>query len=215
VSLLSQRNGSGPRPRLDGKELLVAANPEVAKVKGVIFAARKQFLGETAAPPELDAITAKLSPRTAGYLRTPLAAEWYDFAALIELDRAMYETLRATRPNILALAGAASAEYGIGKVYKGLDSAELVKFLESQIPFHSQFQKFGNVRFERTAQGGRMIYSNYPVYSPIYCASAVGFFMEAILRHGEDDPMVVESACQCHGKASCTFELGWKVAGKS
>ena len=88
------------------------------------------------------------------------------------------------QPNILALAGAASAEYGIGKVYKALDSAELMKFLENEATFHSQFQKFGNVEFQQTPRGGRMIYTSYPVYSPVYCASAVGFFLEAILRHG-------------------------------
>jgi hypothetical protein len=179
----------------------------MAKVKGVIFAGRKQFLTEMDG---LDAVAAKLSPRTAGYLRMPMASAWCEFASLIELDRAVYETFRIKQPNILALAGAASAEYGIGKVYKALDSAELQKFLENEALFHSQFQKFGEVRFEQTPRGGRMIYTNYPVYSPLYCASAVGFFMEAILRHGGEEPTVLEARCQCHGQPSCTFELTWK-----
>lgn len=210
MSLLSQRKTPGPIPRLDGKEVLTGPNPEVAKVKGVIFAGRKQFLTEMAGEEGFNAVAAKLSPRTAGYLRTPLASSWCEFASLIELDRAIYDAFRARQPNILALAGAASAEYGIGKVYKALDSAELVKFLENEATFHSQFQKFGNVQFEQTARGGRMIYSNYPVYSPVYCASAVGFFMEAILRHGGHEPAVLETRCQCHGQPSCTFELTWK-----
>ena len=46
MSLLSERKAAGPLPRLDGKQVLTAANPEIAKVKGVIFASRKQFLTE-------------------------------------------------------------------------------------------------------------------------------------------------------------------------
>jgi len=207
VSLLSERNAAGPFPRLDGKQILTAANPEIAKVKGVIFASRKQFLTEMNA---LDTVAAKLSPKTAGQLRTPLASGWYDFASLVEVDRAIYDVFHAKQPNILALVGAASAEYGIGNVYKALDSKELVKFLENEATFHSQFQRFGNVEFQQTPRGGRMIYTNYPVYSPIYCASAVGFFLEAILRHGGQDPTVIEARCQCHGQQSCTYELTWK-----
>ena len=210
MSLLAQRKTAGPTPRLDGKEVLVGPNPEMAKVKGVIFAARKQFLLDLAGEEGLKAVAARLSPRTAGYVKTPLASSWCEFASLIELDRATYETFKAKHPNVLALAGAASAEHGIGKVYKALDTAELEKFMASEALFHSQFQKFGEVRFEKTTSGGRMIYSAYPVYSPIYCASAIGFFMESILRHGGTDPVVNETRCQCHGQPTCTFEMTWK-----
>ena len=210
MSLLSERKSSGPVPRLDGKEVLTAANPEIAKIKGVIFASRKQFLNSTFGEEGYNAVLAKLSPKTAGQLRTPLASAWYDFATIVELDRAIYDVFHLKHPNILALIGAASAEYGIGKVYKALDSTELLKFLENEAMFHSQFQKFGNVEFQQTPRGGRMIYTNYPVYSPVYCASAVGFFLEAILRHGGHDPTVIEARCQCHGQQSCTYELTWR-----
>jgi predicted hydrocarbon binding protein len=76
--------------------------------------------------------------------------------------------------------------------------------------FHDQYQKFGTVKFEKTPNGARMIYSNYPVYSPIFCASAVGYFMESILRHGSTDPTVAETKCQCHGDKTCTFEMTWR-----
>jgi predicted hydrocarbon binding protein len=210
MSLLLQRKGSLPLPRLEGKELLVGPNPEVAKVKGVMFGGRKQFLSEVAGEEGFAAIIAKLSPRTASYTKTPLASSWCEFASLIELDRAIYESLKQKYPNILALIGAASAELGIGRVYKSLDSTELVKFLENQAQFHNQFQKFGNVRFEKTANGGRMICSDYAVYSPIFCASGAGFYLESILRHGGSEPSVVETKCQTLGDAVCSYEMTWR-----
>lgn len=210
MSLLLQRKGSLPLPRLEGKEILVGPNPEVAKVKGVMFGGRKQLLSDIAGEEGFAAIIAKLSPRTASYTKTPLASSWCEFASLIELDRTIYESLKQKYPNILALIGAASAELGIGRVYKSLDSTELVKFLENQAQFHNQFQKFGNVRFEKTANGGRMICSDYAVYSPIFCASGAGFYLESILRHGGSEPSVVETKCQTLGDAVCSYEMTWR-----
>lgn len=211
MSLLAERKGPpAPLPRLEGKEVLVGSDPSIAKVKGVMFGGRKAFLLATVGEAGMQELVAKLSPRTAQYTKTPLASGWCEFETLIELDRAIYEMLKAKYPNVLALIGAASAELGIGRVYKSLDSEELVKFLENIALFHNQYQKFGSVRFEKTPSGARMIYSKYPCYSPIFCASAFGFFLEAILRHGGAEPTVQETKCQTLGDPSCTFEMTWK-----
>lgn len=106
--------------------------------------------------------------------------------------------------------GAASAELGIGKVYRSLDSEELTSFLEKNAMFHNQYQKFGKVKFEKTPKGARMVYSEYPCYSPIYCASAAGYFLESILRHGGQEPTVVETTCQTKGDATCTYDMTWR-----
>jgi predicted hydrocarbon binding protein len=210
MSLLLQHKALARPPRLTGKQELAGSNPAVAKVKGVMFGGRKQFLNDIAGEAAYADILTKLSPATAALARTPLATSWCDFASLIELDRAIHDALHKQYPNVLALIGAASAELGIGRVYKSLDSAELLKFLENQAMFHSQFQKFGNVRFEKSTDGGRMICSGYPVYSPIYCASAVGFYLESILRHGGNDPQVIETKCQTLGDAECVFDMTWR-----
>ena len=179
-------------------------------VKGVMFGGRKQFLRDTIGEDGLADLISKLSPRTARYTKTPLASAWCEFESLIELDRAVHERLKATHQNVLALIGAASAELGICKVYKILDTNELTKFLENNALFHNQYQKFGRLKFEKTPNGARMIYSEYPCYSPIYCASAVGYFMESILRHGASEPTVHETKCQCLGDSTCTYEMTWQ-----
>jgi predicted hydrocarbon binding protein len=210
MSLLMQHKATTAAPRLDGKEVLHAFDPSQAKVKGVMFGGRKAFLLETLGEEGFNAFIAKLTPRTRGYVKTPLASSWCEFESLIELDRAIYNELKSRYPNVLALIGAASAELGIGRIYKSLDSESLVQFLESNAMFHDQYQKFGSVKFEKTPTGARMIYSNYPVHSPVFCASAIGYFMESILRHGGTDPSVTETKCQCHGDKTCTFEMKWR-----
>lgn len=210
MSLLMQEKVPTPPPRLEGKEVLVGHDPATAKVKGVMFGGRRQFLLDTLGTEEFNTFLEKLTPRTRGYVRTPLASSWCEFESLVELDRAIHEELKAKHPNVLALIGAASAELGIGRIYRSLDSEELVQFLENNALFHDQYQKFGTVRFEKTTNGGRMIYANYPCYSPVYCASAIGYFMECMLRHGAKEPKVTETKCQCHGDKSCTFEMTWR-----
>ena len=210
MSLLAQQKAPAHPPRLEGKEVLVGPDPAVAKVKGVMFGGRKAFLLETLGEAGFNAFLEKLTPRTRGYVRTPLASSWCEFESLVELDRAIYNELKAKHANVLALIGAASAELGIGRIYRSLDSEELVHFLENNAQFHDQYQKFGTVRFEKTPNGARMIYAGYPCYSPIFCASAIGYFTESILRHGGSDPKVVETKCQCHGDKTCTFEMSWR-----
>lgn len=210
MSLLLEKRIATPPPKLEGKEVLVGPDPNIAKVKGVMFGGRRQFLLDTLGAEGFNRFLEKLTPRTRGYTRTPLASSWCEFESLIELDRTIYNELKAQYPNVLALIGAASAELGIGRIYRSLDSEELVLFLENNAAFHDQYQKFGNVRFEKTPAGGRMIYANYPCYSPVYCASAIGYFMESVLRHGGNDPKVHETKCQCHGDRTCTFEMSWR-----
>jgi predicted hydrocarbon binding protein len=210
MSLLANQKLAIPPPKLEGKEVLTGPDPSIAKVKGVMFGGRRQFLIDALGTEGFNAFVEKLSPRTRGYARTPLASSWCEFESLIELDRAIHNQLKATHPNVLALIGAASAELGIGRVYRSLDSEELTKFLEDNALFHDQYQKFGSMHFEKTPNGGRVIYASYPVYSPVYCASAVGYFMESMLRHGAKDPKVVETKCHCHGDKTCTFELTWR-----
>ena len=210
MSLLATHKASAHPPRLEGKEVLVGPDPAVAKVKGVMFGGRKTFLVEALGDAGFAAFLEKLTPRTRGYVRTPLASSWCEFESLVELDRAIHNELKAKHPNVLALIGAASAELGIGRIYRSLDSEELALFLENNAQFHDQYQKFGTVRFEKTPNGARMIYSGYPCYSPIYCASAIGYFQESILRHGATDPNVAETKCQCLGDKTCTFEMTWR-----
>jgi hypothetical protein len=210
MSLMLQEKVPTATPKLEGKEVLTGADPSIAKVKGVMFGGRRAFLIEILGQDGFNKFLEKLTPRTRGYTRMPMASGWCEFESLIELDRAIHNELKAKYPNVLALIGAASAELGIGRIYKALDPGELLQFLENNALFHDQYQKFGNVHFEKTGHGARMIYANYPCYSPIFCASAIGYFTESILRHGGTDPKVVETKCQCHGDKTCTFEMTWR-----
>jgi hypothetical protein len=210
MSLLLQRGEPRPLPALSGQELLVdTRDPSRCMVKGVMFLSRERFLREELGAAAVRALLGKLSSQTRSYAAMPLAGSWCEFASLVEYDRAIYEEFHGQYPHILALVGAASAEYGIGKIYRALDDVELVGFLQGIARFHEQYQRYGRVSFTRTSRGGQMAYHDYPCYSPVFCASGFGFFLEAILRHGGKEPRVTEPQCHCRGDRVCLYELEW------
>ena len=196
-------------PNLSGRELLVGPDPEVCKVKGVMFGGRKAFVTEQFGEQGYYESLVGLTPKTLNYARNPIATMWCEFSSLVEYDRAIYSRWKDRYPHVLALLGASSAELGIGTVYRSLDNDELLKFLERIALFHEKYQRFGHLGFEQTTGGARMTYHDYVCYSPIFCASGIGFFMESILRHGGASPSVRETKCHTRGDGICVFELQW------
>src|SRR5260370_42287956 len=74
MSLLMQRKSAAVPPRLEGKEVLVGPNPDLAFVKGVMFGGRKQFLVDNLEEKGFSDFVSKLSQRPATYTKTPLAS---------------------------------------------------------------------------------------------------------------------------------------------
>jgi hypothetical protein len=199
-----------PAPELEGREVLAGPDPSVCMVKGVMFAARKHFLLETFGSSGYYDVLCRLSPATLEYLRNPQATQWCEFSSVIECDRTIWERYHTTEPQILSLVGAASAELGISRVFRSLDTEELLTFLSGIARFHEIYLKYGSVSFEKKERGARMSYHDYPCYSPFFCASGFGFYAEVILRHGGTDPEIRHTHCHCRGDGVCTYEIAWR-----
>jgi len=211
MSLVLELGGlKRPPASLAGDELLTGPDPSACMVSGVMFAARKQLLLSLVGDPGFYDVVSLLSPASMQPALHPVAGTWVPFAALVELDKAIHERLHHRYPHILTYVGAASAELGISRVYRELDIEELVAFLSGIARFHHQYQNYGRVEFERTPNGARMRYLDYPCYSRFFCASGDGFFLEAILRHGGKEPDVHEVRCHCWGDGVCEYEMTWR-----
>lgn len=95
--------------------------------------------------------------------------------------------------------------------YKLFKRDSLHEFFERSVPLHSQFQDFGSVRFEAVADRSiKMIHFDYACYSPIFCESALGYYEEVVLLHGDQATSIRETSCQTLGAESCVFEIEWK-----
>lgn len=211
-----------PPPSLDGNEVFIdVLHPERSMVRGVMHAARKRFVTaqfgasayERVVAAYLDVMVARHGEARRRKLTDdvgwPLSNALYSFETLIELDRTICATITPANPHMLVFLGAASAEFGIGTIYRAFDSRELLAFLQGIVLMHERFQKYGRVSCHVTSNGAQMRYEDCTCYSPVFCATAHGFFAEAILRHGGRDPHVTETTCTCRGARACTYDLEW------
>jgi hypothetical protein len=147
-------------------------------------------------------------PRT---IRTVLGASWYPFRDVIELDRVIVDRFGHGEIPFLQELGAYSARQSLSGVYRFLQRSGVHEFFRRSALMHGQYQDFGTADYEELGGGaGRMIHRHYTSYSPLYCASAIGFYRHCIRLHGGMNVAVRESACQCRGEESCTFELEWE-----
>jgi len=144
-------------------------------------------------------------------MRTVLAASWYSFADVIELDRTIMNRFGHGELEFLQELGAYSARQSLAGALRVFQRAGVHEFFRRAALLHAQFQDFGTAEYEELgATAARMIHGHYTSYSPLYCASAIGFFRQCIRLHGGMNVEVVESDCQCRGDAACVFEMTWE-----
>jgi hypothetical protein len=144
-------------------------------------------------------------------MRNVLVASWYSFDDAMKLDRIIVDRFGDGDLRFLQQLGAYSARLNLTGVYRFFQRAGVHEFFRNSARLHSQFQDFGTAAYhELSSCEGQMVHEGYTSYSPLYCASALGFYRTCIELHGGKEIDVWESHCQCRGEASCTFEMLWE-----
>lgn len=184
---------------------------EPGKVKGGMIRSHLSWIDEHRTPEEKKALLSRLPSDVAyAFSGSVLATTWVPFAWLIQLDRAVVADAGNAAAEILAEMGRYSARINLSTTYRAFTKDSLHHFFERAALLHSQFQDFGKVAYVAEGENsGRLIHRDYTSYSPIFCASAIGYYEGAILAHEAKSPKVHEVSCQCYGEPTCTFELSW------
>ncbi len=145
-------------------------------------------------------------------LRRPvLSVDWVPFAEVMAVDRAIARAAGGRPESTWRLLGRHSATTNLAGAYRGLVLPEPHRFFRQSTVLHRRFQDFGTSAWtELGPTHGRMAMTGYPEFSPIFCASAIGYFygVLAVLLVGEKT-RVTEVSCQCAGEPSCVFDLSW------
>jgi hypothetical protein len=140
-----------------------------------------------------------------------LPVNWFPFADLIEVDRAIVNVFGGADPAVLREVGAYSARSNLTGVFKAFRANSIHDFFDNGARLHKKFQDFGEAAYVMTSRtSGEMIHSGYRSYSPLFCQSALGYYRESLVLHGAASPQVDETTCQCRGDRSCTFALRWR-----
>jgi len=143
-------------------------------------------------------------------MRSVAPSMWVPFQQMIELDRIAVSEFGKGDIAFMQELGAYSARQNLTGVFRLFQRADVHGFFRRSAQLHNRFHDFGSAAYEElSANEGQLIHRGYLSYSPLYCASAIGFYHECIRLHGGTNVAVWESTCQCRGDETCTFELLW------
>ncbi len=184
---------------------------DTAAVKGTMLRAHLSWAAEHLGDLKT-ALVPRLSPSAATLVtQHVLATDWVLFRTLVEIDRAVAEASGGSPETTFDALGRESARVNLAGAYRAYVSSEPHRFFEKSSLLHDRFQNFGHCLYERTGErSGRMTMTEYPVHSPVFCATGRGYYAEALaLMHAPGPIEVSESSCLCGGGAACVFELSW------
>lgn len=147
-----------------------------------------------------------------GYVeRLPLATDWIPFRCLVNIDRAIGRLVGGVEDVVYRCMGHNSAIVNLRGAYKAFLQDEPHRFFQQVAQVHPLFQNFGTATYQ--AMGPRAIrltMSGYAMFSPVYCASALGYYDRAMSAMGAPGhTRVLESQCHCSGDDACVFEVSW------
>ena len=140
-----------------------------------------------------------------------LDTDWVPFRCLVQIDRALAAAAGMPPEQVFRALGEHSATLNLAGAYKSFVADEPHRFFEKAARLNDRFQNFGRCSYERRGdRHGRMRHEGYEEYSPVYCASALGYFEGALRLMKVPGPVhVFEVSCQCAGDPACVFDLSW------
>lgn len=184
---------------------------DTAAIKGTMLKAHLAWAGEKIGKPA-EVLTPLLDAATMPFVtRAILATEWVPFRSLVRIDEAIAKKAGGPAEATYRELGRSSARLNLEGGYKSFIATEPHRFFEKSALLHERFQNFGRSSYEKTGERcGRVSLLEYPVFSPVFCSTAIGYYEEALLLMKAPGPIQVsESSCSCEGGAACVFALSW------
>ena len=140
-----------------------------------------------------------------------LATQWIPFSRFVEIDRAISGLMGGDELEVWRRMGGHSAAINLGGVYKAFVKRQPHRFFERMTVLHGRFQSFGRPVYEEISErAGRIRIDECEQFSPVYCASARGYYEGALRMMKVPGPVKVDEAlCQCAEDAICLYEMAW------
>jgi uncharacterized protein (TIGR02265 family) len=182
-----------------------------AAVKGTLAEAHLAW-AESRIPDARVRLEPLLSGDCVSFVRTKLlATDWIRFHCLVAIDRAIASLLGGDPARVFWELGHHSAIANLGGVYKGFVAEEPHRFFQQMTLLHRRFQNFGSSAYVKTGdRSGRVRIVGYEEYSPVFCASGLGYYEGSLeMMHVPGRPSVVEVECQCAGDSACVYDVAW------
>lgn len=179
-------------------------------MKGVMVRAHMDWVREYHGEEALGRVLRDLAPPVRHELDCAVATTWCSFASLIALDAALQERYGRGR-DLMRELGRYSAHRNLSTTYRLFRRNDVHEFFRRSSLLHSQFQDFGRIECHRLGTTAcELRHVSARCFSPLYCASAVGYYEQVVLMHDGTNVTVEEVLCQCAGDEACVFRVRWE-----
>lgn len=186
--------------------VVAAEQLEGGKVHSSVAAAHLRWVRDYHGDVALRDLFSRLDRKLAGALSAD--GEWLSFEGLVALDRAIERRFGRGRRGFLRELGRYSAHLNLTGVH--VRGAAIHDFFHRSAVLHARFQDFGSIAYhERGLTTGSMTHGGAECFSPVWCASAIGYYEQALVMQDAIPLRVAETACRCNGDTHCAFELEW------
>lgn len=183
--------------------------PGKAQVKGTMLQAHLDWLSKKV-PDVKAAIKPHISEDDFKLLHSgAYATAWIPLKSLVAIDRAIAKAAKAETDQTFREMGRHSAHANLSGIYASFVTDEPHRFFEKQTRLHSRFEDFGRSVYQVVGpREGRLRLEDCAEFSPVHCASALGYFIGALETMKAPGPIDVrEVECVCIGSPACVFQI--------
>lgn len=181
------------------------------RVKGGIISAHLDWAEERLGKRHLTILSNHLPAESALILdRGFVAFDWHPFSLLINLDRAIAAAVGDLPTEVYKNLGRHSARFNLHGVYKAFTRDGAHEFFSQEAIHHRQFLDTGSATYTKTgATSCTLRIDDMSCFSSVFCASAEGYYEEAVALHKGQAIRVDETSCRARSDHACIFEISW------
>ncbi len=181
-------------------------------IKGGVFNAHMNWVREAAGENAVREITTLLALREKESVPDVFSTmKSYPFRLLIALDRIIDAIHGGDIPEIFRHMGRYSATQNHSRDIGMIDKLSVHAFFSRSARTFERFHDFAKAAYEQASdRAGLFVHTSPACFSPVYCASSLGYYERCVLMHGASTVQIEEVACRCRGNADCTFAFTWE-----
>ncbi len=192
-----------------------AMTPPAARIKGLILAARRNWIQGAHGRKALDAVLLQVPTSSREVLLRPIRATgWYPIAVNADLDWAICKVMGRGDHGIFRRLGAHSADLIVSSTYPGqVRSHDAAGFLAAVAHQAPRYYEGLSVVVERSGPGHSVLSFSGIVSNEPNCESNIGYYLRGIEICGGTAATGNELSCTAQGAASDRYEFRWTPDG--
>ncbi|MBU1355420.1 MAG: hypothetical protein KJ620_02530 [Candidatus Edwardsbacteria bacterium] len=184
------------------------------KIKGMIIAARKEFVNENFGQGAWEKVMDGLSQEDRQLIgESILSSQWYPFEIGDHIDKAIVKVLGKGDNLVFEQLGAKSAQKSLAKEHRTfLAPGNPQAFMKKTGSIYKFYYDTGYREYQATGPNSGVITTHEAkTFSVPDCLTVIGWYKEALKMCGARDIKMIEVECRATGGTVCRYKVEWNM----